>query len=222
MLILQAMRTMRSVEPQTPNIELPIGWTETFEKRNDGLIYCRKCMFVTKYDDMVEPHLILHSCEGSNNSNLMLSNETEQTSAEGDSIMDLAKKDQNVDENSEYPKQPLRTYSRIVAMPVNNNNSSAENSPNPILEQNIDILNSRTVLQTSSLDGEFKMLKTKAKRKAINGPSERTRECANCGQLTKSIDVCDHTDAKASMNCEEHPCEVFILKRCSHSILILI
>lgn len=207
MLLLQAMRINGSGEDVEPfgKVELPNGWSETFEKRKDGLIYCKKCLFVTKYVDMVEPHLILHSCESSDNSYTIFSNENVQISANMDNI---------VDEELEYLKQPLRTYSRVAAKPADNN-ILVENNPSP----NSEVLNSSTFLQTSGLVGEVKLLETQAnKRKTVNLLSERTRKCANCGQETKSIDVCDHTDAKASMNCKELHCEVCI-PSCLHSII---
>lgn len=214
MLILQAIRISGSLDESFGIVELPVGWTETFEKKRDGLIYCRKCMFVTEYVEMVEPHLILHSCDSSDTSYTMLRDEIKQTSGQRDSFMDLPKTDNNFDEVSEYLKPPVRTYSRVV---VKSNNSSDENRPNTILQKKNDRLNSPTFLQTS----DVKLLETQSNmRKTVKLASERTRKCANCGQVIKSIDVCDHTDAKDSMNCEELHCEVYILNRCPYSILI--
>lgn len=219
MLLLQAMRISGSLagadDAPLGKVELPTGWTETFEKRKDGLICCRKCIFVTKYVDMVEPHLILHSCEGSDNSHTLLRDETEQTSPE----RDLTKRDNNnADEESEYLKQPLRTYSRLAAKLGNNN--ILENNHNPILETRIEVPKSPTSLHPSSLVRVIRPLKTRAiKRKSVNLSTERTRKCANCGQVTKSIDLCDHTDAKASMNCKELHCEVCVPNGCLYSII---
>lgn len=190
MLLLQANRISGSLAEADDQPILPNGWTETFEKKKDGHIYCRKCTFVTIYVDMVEPHLILHSCENSDNSYKMLRDE-----------MDLTTIDHNLDEESECPKQPLRTYSRAEAKLVNN--ISVENNLKPILDS--------PKLQISGLVGDNKLLKTQASKiKTVTLP-ERTRKCTNCGQETISIDVCDHTIAKASVNCKELHCEVCIL-----------
>lgn len=218
MLLSQAMRINESLADANEvlgKVELPIKWSETFIQRKDGLISCRKCTFLTNYADMVEPHLILHSSESSENSYAMLRNDTERISVESDCIMDLIKTNNNDDEESEQlPKQPLRTYSKCRARYINNN-ALAEHHPNPILKKSIDVPNdSTTVLNFSGPDINVKRSKTQAnKRKTVHLPSERFRKCASCGQVIRSIDVCDHMDAKASMNCKELHCEVNILRR---------